>query len=465
MPEWLAGLLQSMLYFRGTLNESIAAIWMIAAVLLLRLLLKRAPKWTHVALWGIVALRLLLPVSLESPLSLIPSVEPIPDVYDMSDRSIPAELELVDNPAFSQRVAIPLNTSREQVSIRLLLFTVTWWSGAVLLLLYALLGTLHLKFRLRTAVRLQNSIWQSEFVSSPFVFGLFHPRIYLPNDLSEPESGYVIAHEQAHICRLDHWWKLLGFLLLAVHWFNPVMWLAYVLFCRDLELACDERVISALEPDCRADYAQALLCCSVPRGKFAVFGLAFGELRVRTRVKNVLKFRKPAIWLLRGAVIACVFLAVCFLTDPQPVPDVTGISGLSLREQLRLGDALDTDAVECFDVQTFGGYLFAGCRYDGKYGLAFFKPKGDGTWRLDHAKKQEKLTPRGEDIYFEFYTAVGVDVQVFLVANPDVTAMEWSGDHTEWIEIDRNPAVLVVDYLHALSGNSAESSYRFHGIE
>ncbi len=308
--------------FLNTLNLSISAIWLVLAVLVARWLLKKAPKWADVALWGIVALRLLLPFSIESTLSLIPSAQTIsPKIMLDTSPQITTGIDLLNNtinPMISESFAPNPGDSANPLQILIPVAACIWLAGMAVLLLYAAATYWHLRKRVDTAVRMQDNIFYSEFVTSPFVLGIVKPKIYLPYTLGEREVQHVIAHEQAHIRRRDHWWKPLGFLLLTIHWFNPVLWLAYWLLCRDIELACDEKVIRQLNGDARADYSQALLSCAVGHRNIAACPLAFGEVGVKTRVKSVLHYKKPAFWLILAAVVACIVLSVCFLTNPKP---------------------------------------------------------------------------------------------------------------------------------------------------
>ena len=186
-----------------------------------------------------------------------------------------------------------------------------------MMLVYTAVSCLRVKRSTGTAVLLRDNIYRSDNLSSPFVFGIIRPRIYLPVNIDGGDMEHVIAHEKAHIRRKDHLWKPLGFLILAVHWFNPLIWLAYALLCRDIELACDEKVVKELNSRQKADYSQALLTCSVNRRGIAACPLAFGEIGVKGRVKQVLSYKKPTFWLIAAAVIVCVIFAVCFLTDPK----------------------------------------------------------------------------------------------------------------------------------------------------
>ena len=310
--------------FLKIINMSISASWLILAVLICRLVLKKAPKWVNVLLWGIVAVRLLFPFSVESVLSLIPSAETIsPEI--MMDASpaihtgIPA-INSVLNPVISQSFAPSPVASANPLQIWIPVLAVAWVIGVVGVLAYTAATYWRLRRKIGTAVLLRDNIFQSENVSSPFVLGIIKPKIYLPFKLDGQDMGHVIAHELAHIRRRDHWWKPLGFLLLAVYWFNPLIWLAYVLLCRDIELACDEKVIKELGSEQRADYTQALLTCSVSHRMIAACPLAFGEVGIKERVKSVLNYKKPAFWIIILAVVACAVVAVCFLTDPV-IPD------------------------------------------------------------------------------------------------------------------------------------------------
>ena len=307
--------------FLKIINMSISASWLVLAVLILRFVLKKAPKWINVLLWGIVAIRLICPFSFESTLSLIPSAETIPlnigmDTTPTINSGISAINNAV-NPIISHS-----NTPMAGASVNLLQITIgiyeyIWIFGMIALALYTAISYWRLRRKVDTAVRYKDNIFQSENVSFPFVLGIIKPRIYLPFKMNGQYLEYVVAHEQAHICRKDHWWKPLGFLLLMIHWFNPLMWLAYVLLCRDIELACDEKVIKELGNEQRGDYTQALVVCSVNRRMIAACPLAFGEVSVKERVKSVMNYKKPAFWVIIISVIVCVGVAVCFLTNPK----------------------------------------------------------------------------------------------------------------------------------------------------
>ena len=307
--------------FLKLVNLSISASWLILAVLVLRVVLKKAPKWVMPLLWGVVALRLVCLFSIESALSLIPSAETIPSEIVTETREPvlyeQATLDIVTNPTLPSAAEVPVGVSRQQAQVDFNIYSVLWLAGMAALLVHALVSAGKLKRKLATAILLRDNIYESEFVDSPFVFGVVKPNIYLPMHMDEGTAAYVIAHEHAHLARRDHWWKVLGYLVLALHWFNPLVWVAYILFCRDIELACDEKVVKGLDSAARADYSQALLSCAAPKRAVAACPLAFGEGNIKMRVKSALHYRKPAFWVAAAAVLAVVIVAVCFLTNPR----------------------------------------------------------------------------------------------------------------------------------------------------
>lgn len=307
--------------FLKLVNLSISASWLILAVLVLRVVLKKAPKWVMPLLWGVVALRLVCLFSIESALSLIPSAETIPSEIVTETREPvlyeQATLDIVTNPTLPSAAEVPVGVSRQQAQVDFNIYSVLWLAGMAALLVHALVSAGKLKRKLATAILLRDNIYESEFVDSPFVFGVVKPNIYLPMHMDEGTAAYVIAHECAHLARRDHWWKVLGYLVLALHWFNPLVWVAYILFCRDIELACDEKVVKGLDGAARADYSQALLSCAAPGRAVAACPLAFGEGNIKMRVKSALHYKKPAFWVAAAAVLAVVIVAVCFLTNPR----------------------------------------------------------------------------------------------------------------------------------------------------
>ena len=307
--------------FLGFLNRSLAAGILILAVVLVRLVFKKAPRWLLCALWALAAVRLVCPVSIESVLSLIPSAEPVqPEIIVSAQPAITSGIPAVDaivNPPLAAAFTPSPAQSANPLQIWTFLAACVWLAGIAALLLYAAVSALRLRLRVRTAVRLEGKVYQSEFVSSPFILGVIRPRIYLPFGLEAGAQAMVLAHERAHLRRGDQLWKPLGYLILAAYWFNPLCWLAYILFCRDIEAACDEKVVRELGEGCKAAYSRALLACSVPRKLITACPLAFGETGVKARIRSVLNYKKPAFWLVLAAVLVSAAVAVCFLTDPK----------------------------------------------------------------------------------------------------------------------------------------------------
>ncbi len=324
--------------FLTLLHMSLAASALVVVVVLLRLLLKRAPKAIHCALWAMVALRLLLPFSLESSFSLIPQevaerelltewqddyVGDVTVIYDDSalyqDAVAAGREPFADGEGGYYVVTAPdrLDAPDTVETAVLPILGWVWLAGCAAMLLYAAVSFFRIRKRVQLSLPLRDNIWRCEAVDSPFILGFFRPNIYLPYDMDEGQAQYVIAHEEAHLRRRDHWWKPLGFLLLAVYWFNPLLWVAYILLCRDIELACDERVIRDMDASAKKAYSEALLSCSLPRHIVAACPLAFGEVGVKKRIASVLNYKKPAFWVLVVAILACVVVAVCFLTSPK----------------------------------------------------------------------------------------------------------------------------------------------------
>lgn len=341
--------------FLKLLNLSISASWLVLVVLALRLVLKRAPKWVNVLLWGMVALRLMLPFSIESALSLIPSAETLsPEVVQFDPApTITSGVELIDNavnPSLSESFAAAPLASVNPLYVWTYLAGWVWLIGLAAMLAYALVSYLRLRRRVSASIPLRENIYVCDEVPSPFILGIVHPRIYLPSALDEAQRGSVLSHERAHLARRDHWWKPLGYALLAVYWFNPLLWLAYTLLCRDIELACDERVLRGMDAGQVKDYSSALLACSVPRRMLAACPLAFGEVGVGARVKNALRYKKPAFWVVAASVAVCVVVAVCFLTNPRTDTDAAGLVGFH-REQVTYADVTDESGAQPSSVQ------------------------------------------------------------------------------------------------------------------
>ena len=341
--------------FLKLLNLSISASWLVLAVLVLRLVSKRAPKWVNVLLWGIVALRLVLPFSVESALSLIPSAETVSPAVVQFDPAptITSGVSVIDNavnPSLSEHFAAVPTASVNPLYVWAYLAGWVWLIGLGVMLLYALASYLRLRRRVSVSLCVRENIYLCDAISSPFILGVVKPRIYLPSGLDEVQRQNVLSHERAHLARRDHWWKPLGFALLAVYWFNPVLWLAYALLCRDIELACDERVIRTMDESAVKTYSTVLLACSMPRKAAITCPLAFGEVGVKERVRNALHYKKPAFWVVAASVAVCVVVAVCFLTDPPTDTDAAGLVGFH-REQVTYADVTDASGAQPSSVQ------------------------------------------------------------------------------------------------------------------
>ena len=341
--------------FLKLLNLSISASWLVLAVLVLRLISKRSPKWVNVLLWGIVALRLVLPFSIESALSLIPSAETVSPAVVQFDPAptITSGVNIIDNavnPSLSEHFAAVPTASVTPLYVWTEIAGWVWLIGLGAMLLYALVSYLRLRRRVSVSLCVRENIYLCDAISSPFILGVVKPCIYLPSGLDEVQRQNVLSHEQAHLARRDHWWKPLGFALLAVYWFNPVLWLAYALLCRDIELACDERVIRTMDESAVKTYSTVLLACSMPRKAVITCPLAFGEVGVKERVKNALHYKKPAFWVVAASVAVCVVVAVCFLTNPPTDTDAAGLVGFH-REQVTYADVTDESGAQPSNVQ------------------------------------------------------------------------------------------------------------------
>lgn len=341
--------------FLKLLNLSISASWLVLAVLVLRLISKRSPKWVNVLLWGIVALRLVLPFSIESALSLIPSAETVsPAVVQFAPApTITSGVSVIDNavnPSLSEHFSAVPTASVNPLYAWTEIAGWVWLIGLEAMLLYALVSYLRLRRRVSVSLCVRENIYLCDAISSPFILGVVKPRIYLPSGLDEVQRQNVLSHERAHLARRDHWWKPLGFALLAVYWFNPALWLAYTLLCRDIELACDERVIRTMDESAVKTYSTVLLACSMPRKAVITCPLAFGEVGVKERVKNALHYKKPAFWVVAASVAVCIVVAVCFLTNPPTDTDAAGLVGFH-REQVTYADVTGASGAQPSNVQ------------------------------------------------------------------------------------------------------------------
>lgn len=314
------------------LNMSLTASVVIVFVLLLRLLLQKAPKVISYALWGIVLFRLLCPISIGSGLSLFGLLDtPVVTSGTLASSIVYIPSDIVHTeypsvvlpaPGIGEAISETLPQGEEQLAADPLeaptaIATDIWMAGVVAMGIYAVVSYLRLRRKLITASLVRENIYLADEITSPFVMGLIHPKIYLPSSLGEREQSYVVMHEQHHIRRLDHIVKVLAFIALSIHWFNPLVWFAFMMAGKDMEMSCDEAVVRKMGDGVLADYAASLL--SLATGKHIIAGmpLAFGEGDTKGRIRNLANWKQPASWVVLAAVIACAILAICLLTNPQ----------------------------------------------------------------------------------------------------------------------------------------------------
>lgn len=439
--------------FLKLLNLSISASWLVLAVLVLRLVSKRSPKWMNVLLWGIVALRLVLPFSIESALSLIPSAETVSPAAVQFDPAptITSGVSVIDNavnPSLSEHFAAVPTASVNPLYVWAYLAGWVWLIGLGAMLLYALVSYLRLRRRVSVSLPVQDHIYLCDAISSPFILGVVKPRIYLPSGLDEVQRQNVLAHEQAHLARRDHWWKPMGFALLAVYWFNPVLWLAYTLLCRDIELACDERVIRTMDESAVKTYSTVLLACSMPRKAVITCPLAFGEVGVKERVRNALHYKKPAFWVVAASVAVCVVVAVCFLTDPPTDTDAAGLVGFR-REQVTYADVTDASSAQPSNVQLTAEEI-------------------DAVYALLDALQYKRLgaAPAMQDCYARLYfiSAAGERCEVML-SEREMLVNPITGGKTARLYDLRSGSAELRDYLLECisASNAAEEDFSISG--
>ena len=424
--------------FLQIVNISLVASWLILAVFVLRLVLRRAPKWITCILWGLVAIRLVFPFSIESGMSLIPSAKPLPDDFVYTSRPyIDSGVDAIDqviNPIVSvvldadsisngsntdlitdtdPVIDTNLTTSVNPARIASFVCSRIWLTGIILVLLYAIISTIMLKRRIATATLLDKGIKQSERVQSPFVFGVINPIIYLPYGLDEADLRYVIEHEKAHIKRRDNIWKPLAFVILAVYWFNPVIWLAYVYLCKDIEAACDEKVIKDMDIESRRAYSTALLKCSVKKKMITACPVAFGENGVKMRIKDVMNYKKPAFWIVCVAILSCIIVAVCFLTNPkdkQGNNDETTTSGNLLEEQTDTEIEIQTERENITETE--------------------YSTEKENTTEAESSTEIDMTAETGTNTEVEPTTAIGTDIEDLLGFDPEELIAPEAGEVT-----------------------------------
>ncbi len=337
--------------FLNILNMSITASYIAFAVIIFRFLLRKAPKTLTVLMWAAVAIRLIFPFSFESIFSLIPSAKTVPEniIYASTpyiDSGI-SYLNQTVNPIISGSFSPSVGDSTNPLQIWLFVAAIVWVVGIIAMLIYTIVSYLKIEIKVREAVKYKENIYLCDNIASPFIFGVIKPKIYLPSNISESDIPFVTAHEKAHIKRLDHLWKPIGFLLLSIYWFNPVLWVAYILLCKDIEFACDEAVIKQMGSDIKKLYSEALLNCSIQKRLITACPLAFGETGVKSRIKSVLSYKKPTVWIIAVCLILSIVLGVCFLTNPKS-NTIMHIEGVNLSSYLE-----NTLSVQKWDGETF----------------------------------------------------------------------------------------------------------------
>ena len=307
--------------FITILNNAIVASWLIAAIILLRLVFKKVPKWVHCMLWILVAVKLLLPINIETPFGFLPKTKPIPEKITVAEvPTVDTGISGIDE---SINFTLAKNMSRDNIEyvtvtpmgVYMYIASLIWLTGIIIMLAYFIISFLVIRHKVSASIRTASNIYECDEIVSPFILGLISPKIYLPSGLDARVKECVIAHENVHISRRDYLWKPLGYVILAIYWFNPLCWISYILLCRDIEYACDEKTTKDKEDSWRADYCQALLDCSVQKKMITACPVAFGEVSVKNRIKKVLDYKKPAFWFVAIAIVACLCIAVCFMTS------------------------------------------------------------------------------------------------------------------------------------------------------
>ena len=319
------------LFFK-ILDMSITASWLVLAVIILRPILTKAPKWIRGILWSFVALRLVFPFSIDSIFSMMPRF----DSRSVTIYETKTEAIVLDLPAFNQAVDSLVTNPGDSVDpMQILMFvlSIIWVIGIISMLSYMTVTYLLIKRKVKEAVLLEDNIWVCDRIATPFILGVIKPKIYLPTSINSTDTEYVIAHEKAHIKRLDHLWKPLAFLLLCVYWFNPLLWVAYALLCKDIELACDEKVIDELGTQIKKPYCEALVNCSISRKSISACPLAFGENGVKARIKSVLSFKKAGIVITAFSLSLAIIVAIGFLTNPETEEKPSANSNVSENKQ------------------------------------------------------------------------------------------------------------------------------------
>ena len=398
--------------FIRLLNLSIAATWIILAVLLVRALARKAPKWFPCLLWALVGIRLLCPFSFQSPFSLVPSEEAIPEnITEMEDPKIHTGVPFVNsavNPVLSDATKTdPEDGSESGISLERVfsIAAYVWIGGTVLMLGYGLVSYIRLKRSLIASIPVGDGVMACDEVHSPFILGIIRPKIYVPSSLEEGAMSYVIAHEKSHLKRHDHWWKPLGFLILCVYWFHPLCWVAYILLCRDIEMACDEKVVREMEKEETANYSQTLLDLSFRKTAIAACPVAFGEIGVNQRVKNVLSYKKPGFWVIIGLIVISVAVSVLFLTNPIKTKAKASGGFIAPSEEMNM-DELKEMFPNFFGLNAENGLVVYVSQFSENSYYCYLKEEGAGEPTIDECvvirkQKPEDYTPSPQSSMLE----------------------------------------------------------------
>lgn len=469
--------------FLKILDMGFAAGWLVLAVLVIRALMRKAPKALRCALWALVAVRLVCPFSLESSLSRVPDTQAlfrqaVSQAASETDHVETEPPETVQNPdrhmpdALSEtaELSVPVNTAKQTVSGPapvhrtvdwISLGAILWAVGVVVMLGYAAVSYLQLRKQVSASLALSGQVYLCDYIDTPFILGIGKPKIYLPSSLPPDSAAYVLSHEKAHLRRLDHWWKPLGYVLLCVYWFHPLIWASYILLCRDIEMACDEAVVKSLDGPGKKAYSEALLTCSIPRHILAACPLAFGEVGVKQRIQNVLHYKKPRFWVVLACVIAMVLVAVCFLTDPVSRKITYGSTTLdtAAMEQLNPQPEIDwASAAEemgpgvftLFDPQFYDGYLFIGCQQEEDSTILCFRQESDATYSFLQQLTvglDEHLIQLDPDtqLLSAFYQTDNTELGLYVITDEAVTGIETNSGFWNYFRIDHWPALVVFD--------------------
>lgn len=405
--------------FIKLLNMSITASWIVLAVILLRFPLKKAPKWIMGILWGFVAFRLIYPFPLESTFSFLPSAEPIPQNIIIANTPTGNSALPILNETVNSFILKSADGETHILQTIVFFSSVIWIIGISVMLLYMALSYLRIHSKVRTAVQLKENIRICDCISTPFILGIFRPRIYLPSSINNADTDFVLMHEKAHLKRKDHFWKFFGFLLLAVYWFNPILWVAYILFCKDIELACDEKVLRQAGTEIKKPYSNALINCSVSEKTISACPIAFGEVGVKERIKGILHYKKPKFWIILTAVTVCVIAGVCLLTNPISKHNLNG-SNFSVSKYYYTS-VIDLDKANRISVD----YIYA---IDENLNFYFSNGESDGYYRntlrlKSDTKETEKFIIEYLPSYYRLigfdtiYTSSNDDGEVFAIMN------------------------------------------------